>query len=375
MASDALLTDYRYMQRALDLARRGWYTTHPNPRVGCVLVRQGEIIAEGWHQRAGGPHAEAMALQNCPDAHGATAYVTLEPCSHFGKTPPCADALVAAGVARVVVAMQDPNPLVAGRGVAKLRAAGISVVTGVLAEQAAALNTGFIKRMLTGLPYTRSKLGCSVDGRTALANGASQWITSAEARLDVQRLRAESACILTGVGTVLADDPSLTVRDTANNPHLAGCAELLTPARVILDSQLRTPTNARLASLPGRSIILTCSTAKDKIAALEQAGFEVIVLAAQQKRLDLQAVWQTLGQMHFNEVLVEAGATLNGALLANNLLDELIVYMAPSILGDSGRGLFALPALQSLADKTALVWREVRPVGPDLRLTLGIQGH
>lgn len=369
--------DSIFMQRAIALARRGWYTTQPNPRVGCVLVRDQQVLAEGWHRKAGGPHAEVAALTQLASAQGATAYVTLEPCSHFGKTPPCADALIKAGVSRVVVAMSDPNPLVAGQGIAKLRAAGITVDVGLMQSEAEALNQGFNKRMRMGLPYVRSKLAMTLDGRTALADGSSQWITCTESRWDVQRLRAESAVIMTGVQTVLADDPALTIRDLAANPHFKEdpelCSQLAQPVRVILDSQLQTPVHSKMARLPGRSMILTGISDARKTAALQQAGFEVFCLPLVQQRLDLLAVLQFLAQQQFNDVLVEAGPTLNGALLAQNLVDELMVYMAPSLLGDTGRGLFTLPEIQTMADKKVLAWRDVRRVGTDLRLTLALQ--
>jgi len=350
-----------FMARALRLARNGLYTTDPNPRVGCVLVKNGLIIAEGWHQRAGGPHAEINALAQTTDARGATAYVTLEPCSHHGKTPPCCDALIAAGITRVVAAMQDPNPLVSGRGLAKLRAAGIEVAVGVLEADARALNRGFIKRMAEQRPFVRSKQAMSLDGRTACASGDSKWITCAKARADVQRLRAESSAILTGIGTVLADDPALTAR--VDWP-------VVQPVRVVLDSRLQTPPTAQLARQPGRALLLTCSDDDSKRRRLTDAGFEVHQLAAAHGRLDLLAVMAFLAGQQINDVLVEAGATLNGALLAENLLDELVVYMASCLLGDKGRGLFHLPGVTTMADKVLLKLTDVRQVGGDLRMTL-----
>ena len=351
------MTDALYMARAIQLAKQGRYTTSPNPNVGCVIVKDGQIIAEGWHKQAGQGHAEVEALKQINNAQGATAYVTLEPCSHHGKTPPCCDALIRAGVSRVVAAMTDPNPLVSGQGLAKLQVAGIEVVCGVLEAEARALNRGFIKRMTTGLPFVRSKLAMSLDGRTAMASGESQWITSSESRADVQRLRAESCAILTGIGTVLADNPSLTARVEQ---------EVKQPMRVVLDTQLKTPITAKMATLAGRSIILTCSTDTDKQQRLQQARFEVYVLP----RLDLSAVLKFLASLQVNELLVEAGAILNGALLEQNLIDEFIIYQAPCILGDSGRGLFHLPAMQTMADKKILKLCDVRQVGTDLKLTL-----
>jgi len=348
------------MARALQLARQGLYTTDPNPRVGCVLVKDGEIIGEGWHQRAGLSHAEVEALNNAPDAQGATAYVTLEPCSHFGRTPPCCDALINAGVSRVVVAMQDPNPLVAGQGLQKLRAVGIDVVCGVLQEESQLLNQGFIKRMTQQRPWVRSKLAMSLDGRTAMASGESKWITSAQARADVQRLRAESSAILTGINTVLADDPALTARVDE---------DVVQPLRVVLDSRLAMPVDAQLVNGPGRTLILTSSIDDDKKQALQQAGFEVYRVAEHQGRLDLRQVMTFLAEQQINEVLVEAGPTLNGALLAENLVDEWVIYMAPCVLGDQGRGLFTLPDMNTMADKKNLNLADVRQVGPDLKLT------
>jgi diaminohydroxyphosphoribosylaminopyrimidine deaminase/5-amino-6-(5-phosphoribosylamino)uracil reductase len=356
------IQDAKYMARAIQLAKRGRYTTSPNPNVGCVLVKDGCVIAEGWHVKAGQGHAEIEALKQLVNAQGATAYVSLEPCSHHGKTPPCCDALIRAGVSRVVVAMTDPNPLVAGQGLARLQAAGIEVVCGVLAVDAQALNRGFIKRMTENHPFVRSKLAMSLDGRTAMASGESQWITSAESRADVHKLRAESSAILTGIGTVLADNPSLTAR--------VDC-DVQQPLRVVLDSQLKMPVSAKMATLQGRSIILTCSTDSDKQHRLQQAGFEVYQLPAQNAQMDLPAVLKFLAtDCQVNDVLVEAGAILNGALLAQGLIDETIIYMASSVLGDQGRGLFHLPALQTMADKKMLKLRDVRQIGTDLKLTL-----
>jgi diaminohydroxyphosphoribosylaminopyrimidine deaminase / 5-amino-6-(5-phosphoribosylamino)uracil reductase len=356
--------DAFYMARAIQLAKRGLYTTDPNPRVGCILVRDGVVISEGWHARAGFGHAEIEALNKVQDAQGATAYVTLEPCSHHGKTPPCCDALIKAGVRRVVAAMQDPNPLVSGRGLEKLKAAGIEVSCGVLQEEALMLNRGFIKRMSENRPFVRSKLAMSLDGRTAMASGESKWITSAEARADVHRLRAESSAILTGINTVLADDPALNARVAW---------DVVQPARVVLDSELNMPVTAQMAKLEGRSLILTCSRDERKQLALQEAGFEVYRLANKKGRLDLYAVMDFLAEQQINELLIEAGPILNGALLAEELVDEWVVYMAPCILGDQGRGLFTLPGLQSMADKKSLTVRDVRQIGPDLKLTLTAQ--
>ena len=357
-------SDARYMARALALARRGLYTTDPNPRVGCVLVKSDRIVGEGWHRQAGGPHAEIVALQAAgTEARGATAYVSLEPCSHHGRTPPCSAALIQAGVSRVVAAMQDPNPQVAGSGLRQLREAGIATDCGLLAAAAEALNPGFCQRMRTGRPLLRSKLAMSLDGRTAMASGESRWITGPEARCDVHRWRARSSAIMTGIDTVLADDPALNAR--LDTPDL----EVMQPVRVILDSQLRFPATARLGALPGRSVILTVR----QVGILSsRSGPEIVTLPANAEgRLDLRAVIGWLGEQQFNEVLVEAGATLNGALLRDNCVDEWLIYLAPVVLGDGGRGLFHLPGLSRMADRYELRLRETRQVGRDVRLCFG----
>lgn len=353
--------DEFFMARAIRLAEKGLYTTDPNPRVGCVLVKDGQIIAEGWHAKAGQGHAEVEALRRTIVADGATAYVSLEPCSHHGRTPPCCDALIKAGVAKVVCAMQDPNPLVSGRGLSMLASAGVAVECGVLADAAARLNPGFVKRMQTGLPFVRSKLAMSLDGRTAMASGESQWITSDSSRRDVHQVRARSSAILTGIDTVLADDPSLNARVDF---------EVLQPARVVLDSCLRMPLNARLLALPGRNVIVTCSEDRIKIDALTSAGAEVYTVAEDNGRVDLADAIALLGRLQFNEVFVEAGSTLNGALLKTGLVDEWWVYMATDVLGDEGRGLFKIPGLVRMVDKKHLKLLDVRQIGPDLRLTL-----
>ncbi len=363
------MNDHGWMARALRLARRGLYTTDPNPRVGCVLVDGGRVVGEGWHARAGEPHAEVHALRAAGErARGATAYVTLEPCSHHGRTPPCADALAEAGVARVVAAMTDPNPLVAGEGLERLRAVGIEVESGVLQAQAEALNPGFVSRMRRGRPWLRCKLAMSLDGRTAMASGESRWITGAAARADVQRLRARSSAILTGIGTVLADDPSLNVRLSAD--ALYGVEPVRQPLRVVLDTRLQMPASARLLGLEGETLVLTANQDVAARAALEAAGAEVVQVAARDGRLDLRAVLALLAQREINEVLVESGPTLAGALLGAGLIDELVVYMAPHVMGDAARGLFRLPGLDRMADRIALEWADVRRVGTDLRLTL-----
>lgn len=348
--------DETLMTRALQLAQRGLYTTDPNPRVGCVLVRNGEVVGEGWHRKAGEAHAEVNALNMAGErARGATAYVTLEPCSHQGRTPPCADALIDAGIKRVIVAMTDPNPLVHGRGLDKLRAAGIEVRSGLLQSQAEALNAGFSKRMRTGMPLLRVKLGASLDGRTALANGVSQWITSQASRADVQHWRALSSAVLTGVGTVLADDPQLNVR--------AAEIEMLgrQPLRVVCDSALRTPITARLVQEKGALIYTTA-------APIECAQAEVIQVPASASGVDLNAVLRDLAQRGCNEILVEAGARLTGSLFENNLVDELLLYVAPVLLGPHAKPLLQLPLLESMQQRIELNLIGTHSIGNDVRL-------
>lgn len=366
--------DLRQMARALQLARRGRYTTQPNPRVGCVLLRDGVVVGEGWHERAGTPHAEVHALRAAGErARGATAYVTLEPCSHHGRTPPCADALIAAGVARVVVAMADPNPLVAGQGLAKLRAAGITVEVGVLEAEAQALNEGFVRRMTTGRPLVRLKLAQSLDGRTAMRSGESQWITGPAARRDVQRLRAQSGAVITGVETVLADDPALNLRvaDWIDWPE--GLVPVQ-PLRVVVDSRLRTPATARLFRTDGPVVIATVAESvdaqPDAVAALRAAGAEVWALPADAAgRVDLVALLERLGQAQVNEALVETGPTLAGAFVAQGLVDELVLYQAPTLLGSDARPLLDLP-LTRMAEQRRLRVIEQRQVGDDVKLVL-----
>ncbi|MCB1735458.1 MAG: bifunctional diaminohydroxyphosphoribosylaminopyrimidine deaminase/5-amino-6-(5-phosphoribosylamino)uracil reductase RibD [Gammaproteobacteria bacterium] len=351
------------MARALRLAEQGLFTTHPNPRVGCVIVRDGEIVGEGWHQRAGEPHAEVHALRAAGEnARGATVYVTLEPCSHYGRTPPCANALVEAGVGRVVAAMVDPNPLVSGKGLEILRAAGIDTESGLLEAQARALNPGFIKRMETGFPWVRVKSAMSLDGRTAMANGESKWITGEAARADVHRLRARSEAIVTGIGTVLADDPSMNVR-------LDNAREVVQPLRVVLDPDLMMPADAQMLSLPGDTLVLTSVGAGDDIEDLVAAGAEIRWLGGDAEHVDLAAVLKTLAELGVNEVMVEAGATLSGAFLTAGLVDELIVYLAPHLMGDGARGLFHLPGIARMAQRIDLEISDIRSVGRDLRIT------
>jgi diaminohydroxyphosphoribosylaminopyrimidine deaminase/5-amino-6-(5-phosphoribosylamino)uracil reductase len=358
----------RYMAYAIQLAHQGIYTTHPNPRVGCVIVKNNTIISKGYHQRTGQSHAEIVALNNAPvDVKGATAYVTLEPCSHTGRTPPCAKSLITAGISKVVIAMQDPNPLVAGNGIKKLRNAGIEVIVGILEQQAQALNQGFIKRMQQGLPWVRIKMAMSLDGRTAMASGESQWITAPDARQDVQRYRASADAILTGKGTLLADDPSLNVRLTADELGIEG--EVRQPVRVVLDEGLHISEQAKLLSLAGETWVYTRLAASPKQQALEQKGAKVIQVAANKdNNLQLEAVLKDLAQREINEVHVEAGQILTGALLAQGLVDELVIYMAPVLMGSDAKGLFCLPALQAMQDKIHLQIKDIRAIGQDWRI-------
>lgn len=361
-----------YMARALQLAARGIYSTSPNPRVGCVIVNNGEIVGEGWHQKAGEPHAEVHALRMAGErARGATAYVTLEPCSHYGRTPPCALGLINAGVARVVGACSDPNPQVAGKGFAMLRDAGIEVIESCMSAPAEALNSGFMKRMRTGLPLVRIKLAQSLDGRTAMASGESQWITGAAARSDVQRLRARSCAIITGADSVLLDNPSMTVRPAETGVELE--ARLWRqPLRVIVDGQLRVGNNARLLQAEGD--ILIASTRQPGAPLLRPANSGALNYwlspeVEQVPHVDLTALLRHLGSIGINEVLVESGARLAGAFIEQGLIDELVVYTAPTMLGSDARPLVQLP-LTRMAEQLRWRWQDVRMVGDDLRLTL-----
>jgi diaminohydroxyphosphoribosylaminopyrimidine deaminase/5-amino-6-(5-phosphoribosylamino)uracil reductase len=354
--------DHAHMAHALRLAERGLYTTQPNPRVGCVVARGDEVLGTGWHQRAGEPHAEVYALREAAErARGATAYVTLEPCAHHGRTPPCADALIAAGVARVVVAAEDPFPQVDGRGIGKLRAAGIKVESGLMREAARELNIGFFSRIERGRPWVRVKLAMSLDGRTALANGESKWITGEAAREDVQRWRARSSAILSGSGTVLADDPRLTVR-------LPEDEEFAPPLRVILDRQLRTPAGSRVLDGSTPALVLHGAAASGVDTRFERV--ERMTMAARGELLDLHAVLAMLAGRGCNEVHVEAGPTLCGALFAAGLVDELLLYVAPVLLGDAARPLLQLPTLDDMDRRWQLRIVEQRMLGQDIRLRL-----
>ena len=355
--------DHAHMARALQLAQRGRFTTDPNPNVGCIIVGpDGSTVAEGWHERAGEGHAEASALSVAgTKAKGATVYVTLEPCSHHGRTAPCADALIAADVARVVCAMEDPNPQVAGEGIKKLSAAGVEVQSGLLEAEARELNRGFVMRMERQRPWVRAKLAVSLDGRTAMATGESKWITGAAARADVHRLRAASSAMLTGSGTVLADDPQLNARDII--------AEVKQPLRVVVDSRLRVQADAKIFSGDEAARVYYVSGSAADVARLEAAGAVVVQMPGLDGHVDLNAVMQDLAELQINDVLVEAGPALNGGLLAAGLLDELVVYQAAKIMGANASGMFTLGAIEAMSDSIELELVETRRVGSDLRLT------
>ncbi len=369
-------SDIEYMLQAIRLAKKGWYTTEPNPRVGCVIVNNDKVVGEGWHQYAGQAHAEINALLQAGDkANDATVYVTLEPCSHTGKTPPCADALIAAGVKKVIVAMKDPNPLVAGEGLEKLQAAGIKTECGLLELQARDLNPGFIKRMESGRPFVRVKLAMSLDGRTAMASGESKWISSEASRHDVQLLRAESSAIMTGIGTVLADDPSMNVRLNAEQLELdevsseSSRQSIRQPKRFVLDSQFKIPVNAKIVSLDGDCTVFTTVNVENR----DEYPFTIETVAsigsAKNKQIDLKLLLSDLASKEINLLHVEAGSVLSGALLKNDLVDEIIIYMAPHIMGDGAKGLFHLPELKQMKDRIALSIKDVRSIGNDIRIT------
>ncbi|CUB06239.1 bifunctional diaminohydroxyphosphoribosylaminopyrimidine deaminase/5-amino-6-(5-phosphoribosylamino)uracil reductase RibD [Marinomonas fungiae] len=359
-----------YMARAVQLARQGWYTTHPNPRVGCVIVKDGQIIGEGFHKKAGEGHAEVQALASLTaDANGATAYVTLEPCSHYGRTPPCAEALIKAGVVTVVYGMQDPNPQVAGNGLKMLVDAGIEVLGPVLENECRALNPGFIKRMEEGLPYVRVKMAMSVDGRTAMESGESQWITGPAARQDVQRLRAQSSAIVTGIGSVIMDNPSMTVRIDEHDQE-ADTKAVRQPLRVIMDTALSIPPEAKIL-YPTNEVLVFCDEQEiepEHLKALQKKKVDVRFLPlAEDGRLDLVEAMGQLADDGINEVLVETGAVLAGAFLDAGLVDELVIYMAPKLLGSEARPLLSLP-LEHMSDAVELNLLDLVKVGSDIKL-------
>ena len=355
--------DHGFMAQAMRLARRGLYSTTPNPRVGCVIVKDGAVVGEGWHQKAGGPHAEIHALRAAgASARGATAYVTLEPCSHHGRTPPCADALVHAGVARVVSAMQDPNPQVAGRGLARLDAAGVRAECGLLEAEARELNIGFVSRMSRGRPWVRVKLAASLDGKTALHNGVSQWITGPDARQDGHRWRARACAILSGIGTVRDDDPQFNVRGVTTDRQ---------PLKVVVDRRLELSPQARV--LGGGPLLVAAAVAdEEKSELLRRRGADVICLPNAAGQVDLPALLNELARRGINELHVEGGFRLNGALVAAGLVDELLLYLAPCLVGDKARGMFDFPELISLDASKQLTVRDMRMVGRDLRVIAGI---
>lgn len=363
-SSDFSANDHKLMARALQLAKHGIATTQPNPRVGCVIVKEGKIIAEGWHEKAGSAHAEIMALQQAGDqARGATAFITLEPCSHHGKTPPCTDELIASGISEVVAAMQDPNPLVAGQGMQKLSHSGIKVRIGLLQEQAEKLNRGFISRMTRGRPWMTVKLAASLDGRTAMNSGESRWITGPQARADVQKLRAASSAVMTGSGTVLADDPSLTVR-------LEGID--WQPLRVVLDSHLSISDSAKIFKDGQPLLIATAAAENDnRFQQLKGLGVDIRRFPGQAGRVDTLSLLKCLADDYScNEVLIEAGSVVCGSMLADRLVDEIVLYLAPVVMGSSAKGLFDIPGLDAMSQKIYLSVKDVRAVGQDWRFTV-----
>lgn len=353
-------SDYTYMSYALQLAEKGLFTTSPNPRVGCVVVNNGKIVGAGWHERAGEPHAEINALREAGDlTRGATVYVTLEPCGHHGRTPPCVEALIHAGVYRVIMAMDDPNPRVNGQGKERLQAAGITTQTGLLADEAEQLNIGFIRRMRYGKPWIRTKIAASLDGRTALENGKSQWITGESARRDGHQWRARSCAILTGVSSVRLDDPQLTVRHVETSRQ---------PVRVVVDSNLEISLQARLLQNADTTWIFTAQADRRKIRQLEDIGAHVFVLPDLAGRVDLEAMMMKLAESGVNELLIEAGSVLNGALVTAGLIDEIIFYFAPSLLGSSAQAMLTLPGMTDLSEKYSLQITDIRKIGTDVRM-------
>jgi len=346
------------MARALELGERGLYTTTPNPRVGCVVVRECEVVGEGWHEKAGGPHAEVNALQAAgARARGSTVYVTLEPCAHHGRTPPCVDALLAAGVTRVVAAMKDPY-LNAGDGLALLERRGVAVASGLLGNEARELNVGFVTRLTRGRPWVRMKVAASLDGKTALSNGRSQWITGEAARRDGHHWRARACAVLTGIGTVKDDDPRLTARDVATTRQ---------PLRIVVDSRLETPLTARVLE-GGNVLVAAASEHRDRIAALQEKGAEVVVLPNAAGKVELPDLFRELARRELNEIHVEAGHKLNGSLLNEGMVDELVLYLAPNVIGDAARGMFNLPELTDLSGRRQASIRDVRMIGGDIRV-------
>ncbi len=374
------LQDQQFMERAIELAAQGIYSTKPNPAVGCVLVKEGEVIGEGWHQKAGLPHAEPEAIANAQaqgnDISDATAYVTLEPCSHFGRTPPCALKFVEAGLKRVVIAMTDPNPLVAGKGVDILTNAGIKVETGLLEDQARQLNRGFLKRMEKQLPFVRLKIASSLDGRTAMQNGESHWITGPESRAEVHRMRAQAGALITGIGTVLADDPSLNVRLPAHElAELNLTTENCNPIRVVLDPHLSMPLDAKMLSLQGRTILMTTKESvennKSVVSSLHHQEVEIVAVSAEGDHLDIESILSYLAQEEqINDVMVESGAIVAGAFIQSGFVDELHCFIAPSLMGDRAKPMFVLPGIENMSDKLTFKIQQFAQFGEDLKIVL-----
>ncbi|MCK5718489.1 MAG: bifunctional diaminohydroxyphosphoribosylaminopyrimidine deaminase/5-amino-6-(5-phosphoribosylamino)uracil reductase RibD [Thiomargarita sp.] len=365
--------DHYYMSHALRLAKRGLWSTDPNPRVGCVIVNAGKIIGEGWHQIAGESHAEIYALEMAKEqAAGATCYVTLEPCCYHGRTPPCTDALIKAGITRVVIATTDPNPLVSKKGIEQLMKANIAVDTGILSQEAEELNKGFFMRMRYNRPYIRCKLAMSLDAKTAMSSGESKWITSQEARSDVQCFRARSSAIMVGAGTVLADDPQLTVRENELPCELYSsnkAKEIKQPLRVVIDTFLSMKTDARMLSLSGQTVIFTSSNNTTIKKTLEKTGAHVIACSEPEKRVDLKTVCHTLAEKYeVNELQIEAGANLSGAMLRAGLIDEMVIYMAPTLMGSKARGLFNLPDIEYMNQQIPLKIDNITAIGQDWRI-------
>lgn len=374
------LGDKRYMQLAISLAERGRYSVKPNPAVGCVLVKDGVILAKGWHQKAGQPHAERMALaqalESGLDTVGSTAYVSLEPCSHYGRTPPCSEGLIGAGVSRVVIAMQDPNPLVAGQGIKQIEQAGIKVDVGLCEEEARALNSGFIHVMEKQMPFVRVKMASSLDGRTAMASGESKWITGAESRQEVHKMRALSGAIITGIGTVLVDDPSLTVRLSDEvMAELNLGAETCQPLRVVLDPKLRMPLDAKMVTVPGRTLLMTTKEATERkaklVKSLTEQGLELVCVASEGGRLEIESVLRYLTEKEsVRDVMVESGALVAGAFIQSGFVNELHCFIAPVLLGDAAKPMFVLPGLESMADKKSFKIVSTTQFGSDIRLVM-----
>lgn len=369
--------DYRYMTQAIELAKKGLFSTKPNPAVGCVIVKDDEVIGQGWHEKAGMPHAERVALAQADGlTEGATAYVTLEPCSHFGRTPPCADGLVEARVARVVVAMQDPNPLVAGQGIERIENAGIEVQVGLLEDQAQQLNLGFIRKMEEQLPFVRIKMASSLDGRTAMQNGESQWITGPESREEVHKMRARSGAVIMGIGTVLADDPSMNVRLSDEVlAELNLTQESCNPIRVVLDPNLSMPLDAKMLKVPGRTILMTSRETVERspevVEEIHGAGIEMVAVAADEDRLDIKSILRYLAmEEQINDVMVETGAIVAGAFIQSGLVNELHCFMAPILMGNEAKPMFVLPGVESMQDKLNFSLQSIDRFGEDVRMIL-----